>query len=77
MFSPTSEQTHSRNEASLPTFLLVDLHSYVHVDADDDKIADDVKSADTQEYVRVIEGYLLAGLHHHQDDDQVGSAHCQ
>ena len=50
------------------------MHLDVHVDAEDDQVADDVESAHSVQDVRVIEGDFLAGLHHHKDDDQVGSA---
>jgi hypothetical protein len=56
------------------TLLLVDLHLYVKVDAGDEQVADDVESAHAVEDHRVLEGDLLANLHHHKDDHEVGAA---
>lgn len=56
------------------TFLLVDLPADVDVDGDDDEVGDDVECAHAHEDVGVVEGDLFARLHHHEDDDQVGSA---
>lgn len=55
------------------TFLFVDLHAHVDVDADDDQVADDVERANTIQDHGIFERHLLARLHHHQDDDQVGT----
>lgn len=56
------------------TSLLVDLHLDIHVHAEDDQIAQDVQATNSPKYILVLKGDLLAGLHHHQDDDQVGTA---
>jgi hypothetical protein len=58
----------------LRTLLLVDLHLDVEVDAGDEQVADDVESAHAVEDGRVIEGDLLADLHHYKDDHEVGAA---
>lgn len=55
------------------TSLLVNLHLDVHVHAKDDDVAENVQAADAHQDVGVVEGDLLAGLHHHEDDDQVGA----
>jgi hypothetical protein len=55
------------------TLLLVDLHLDVEVDAGNDQVADHVEGAHAVQDVRVLEGHLLAGLHHHQDNDEVGA----
>lgn len=54
-------------------FFLINLHANVDVDSHDDEIAEDVEGAHAHEHVRVVEGDLFARLHHHQDDDQIGS----
>jgi hypothetical protein len=56
------------------TLLLVDLELDVEVDASDEHIADDVESAYSVKDGRVVEGDLLADLHHHKDDHEVGAA---
>lgn len=56
------------------TFLLIDLHAHVDVNADDDQVADDVECSHAIKDVGIIERYLLARLHHHQDDDQIGAS---
>ena len=55
------------------TFLAIDLHAYVDVYADDDQVAEDIERSHTIQYVWIIEWDFLAGLHHDQDDDQVGT----
>ena len=55
------------------TLLLVNLHLDIHVDAKDEKIADDVESAHAHEDLRIFERNLLRCLHHHEDDDEVGA----
>ena len=55
------------------TSLLVDLHLGVQIYADNDEVADDVERAHAVQDVRVVEGHFFAHLHHHQDDDQVGT----
>lgn len=56
------------------TPLLVDLHLDVEVDAGDEQVADDVEGAHAVKDGRVVEGDLLADLHHHKDDHEVGAA---
>ena len=56
------------------TPLLVDLHLGVEVDAGDEQVADDVERAHAHEDVGVLEGDLLADLHHDKDDHEVGAA---
>ena len=56
------------------TLLLVDLQLDVEVDAGDEHVADDVESAHSVKDGRVVEGNLLADLHHHKDDHEVGAA---
>jgi len=56
------------------TLLLVDLQLDVEVDAGDEHVADDVESAHGVKDGRVVEGDLLADLHHHKDDHEVGAA---
>ena len=56
------------------TFLRINLHPDVEVDAHDDEIAEDIECAHSHEDVGIIEGDLFRDLHHPQDDDQVGSA---
>jgi len=63
-----------RSRGDWRTFLGIYLHSYVEVDCRDDEIAHDVECAHTHEHSRVVEGDLLARLHHPQDDDQIGTA---
>ena len=46
------------------TFFLVDFLLEVEVDADDDKVRDDVEGADAHEDLRVIERNLFRDLHH-------------
>lgn len=58
----------------LRTLLLVDLELDVEVDAGDEHVADDVESAHGVKDGRVLEGDLLADLHHHKDDHEVGAA---
>lgn len=55
------------------TSLLVNLHLDIHVHAKDDHVAEDVQATDSHKDVLVLERYLLAGLHHHKDDDEVGT----
>lgn len=55
------------------TFLLVNLHLGVHVDGEDDDVADNVESAHAHEDLRVFKGNFLRRLHHHEDDDEVGA----
>ena len=55
------------------TFLLIDLHAHVEIDAEDDYVAHDVENPDTQKYVGILEWNLLARLHHHKNDEQIGS----
>lgn len=45
------------------------------MDAEDDDIAERVKSAAEVENVGVLEGNFLGDLHHTKDDDQVGAVH--
>lgn len=47
------------------TSLLVNLHLDIHVDAEDDQIAEDVQAAHSHKDVLVLERNLFAGLHHH------------
>lgn len=56
------------------TPLLVDLHLGVEVDAGDQQVANDVEGAHAHEDVRVVEGDLLADLHHDKNDHEVGAA---
>ena len=56
------------------TPLLVDLHLGVEVYAGDEQVADDVQRAHAHEDVRVVEGDLLADLHHDKNDHEVGAA---
>lgn len=56
------------------TSLLVDLELDEEVDRGDEDVADDVEGAHAVEDVRVLEGDLLADLHHHKDDHEVGAA---
>jgi hypothetical protein len=56
------------------TLLLVDLHLDIEVDAGDEQVANDVEGAHAVEDHRVVEGDLLANLHHHKDDHEVGAA---
>jgi hypothetical protein len=56
------------------TPLLVDLHLGVEVDAGDEQVADNVQRAHAHEDVRVVEGDLLADLHHDKNDHEVGAA---
>ena len=55
------------------TFLRVNFVLEVQVNAGDDDVGDDVQNADSQEYLRIVEWYLLGYLHHTKYDDQVGS----
>ena len=45
------------------------------MDAEDDDVAERVKSAAEVENIGVLEGDLLGDLHHTKDDDQVGAVH--
>lgn len=45
------------------------------MDAEDDDVAERVKSAAEVENIGVLEGNLLGDLHHTKDDDQVGAVH--
>ena len=56
------------------TLLLIDLHAHVDVDSQNDQVADDVERSHSHEHVRIVERYLLARLHHHKDDNEVGAA---
>ena len=56
------------------TLLLVDLELGVEVDGGDEQVADDVESAHAVQDGRVVKGDLLADLHHHKDDHEVGAA---
>lgn len=55
------------------TSFLVDLGLDVEVDARNDQVGHDVERAHAVQDVRVVKGDLLARLHHHQDDHEVGS----
>lgn len=57
----------------LLTLLLINLHLGIHVDTKDDEIADNVECAHAHEDLRVFKGNLFRGLHHHEDDDEVGA----
>ena len=70
----TISLTVSSVSRGIRTFLLIDLHAHVDVNAEDDQVAEDVERSHAVEDVRVIERHLLARLHHHQDDDQVGAS---
>lgn len=63
----------STNRRHARTFLLVNLHLGVHVDGEDDDVADNVESAHAHEDLRVFKGNFLRRLHHHEDDDEVGA----
>lgn len=46
----------------------------IEVNGDDDRIGQEVASANQVESERVIERDLLGNLHHSKDDNQVGTA---
>lgn len=69
---PSAAQLVSMVEAGR-TFLLINLRLDVEVDADNEDIAEHVERAHTVEDHGIVEGDLLARLHHHQDDNQVGA----
>lgn len=56
------------------TPLFVDLELGVEVDGGDEQVADDVEGAHAVQDGRVVKGDLLADLHHHKDDHEVGAA---
>lgn len=47
------------------TALPVDLRLDVEVDAQDEDVAEDVQAANSHQDHRILEGNLLAGLHHY------------
>lgn len=57
-----------------PTFLLVDLRLDVEVDTRDDQIGHHIADTHAVQHGWVIKVDLLRHLHHHKDDDQVGTA---
>ena len=59
---------------TLHTFLLIDLHLHVEVDAENDQVGDNVEASDAEQNVGVFEGNLLRHLHHTEHDDEVGAA---
>lgn len=80
----SSRTLHSRglsNRAALfsvgdHTSLLINLHLDVEIYADNDDVAENVERAHAVEDIWVVEGYLLRGLHHDQDDHEVGAIAC-
>lgn len=47
---------------------------HVGIDGDDDHVREDVTGSDHIEDTGVLHRDLLGDLHHHKDDDQVGTA---
>ena len=55
------------------TFRFVYLHTNIEVDSSDDQVRDDIHRANCHQDIWVIERNFLGHLHHHEDDDQVGT----
>jgi len=60
----------------LLTLLLVDLGLDVEVQAQDRDVGHNVESAHELQAPVLLKGDLLRGLHHEEDDDQVGAMRC-
>ena len=56
------------------TSLLINLHLHIHVDGEDDDVADNIQGSYSHEDVGIFEGDFLARLHHHKHDNEVGTA---
>lgn len=64
-----------REYEALCTFLLINQEMGVGVDADDDRVGEQVDSSDEHQGLRIFQRDSLGDLHHHKDDNQVGPAH--
>ncbi len=56
------------------TLLLVNHELGVAINGDNDDVRQDINDADYHQDIRIFHGDLFRDLHHHEDNDQVGTA---